>query len=77
MSPAELGKPYTRTAANLDSLYSYRTILLLLFTKIWEENKVEQIEFSVLLMDLTAIATSVFRNTFENLAQYFQMDPKI
>lgn len=77
MSHAELRKLYTKTAANGDSLYSYMTILLILFTKISEENKVEQIEFSVLLMDLTAIATCIFQNTFENLARYFQRGSKI
>lgn len=77
MSHAELRKYYTKTAANGESSYSYRTILFLLFTKILEENKVEQIEFSVLLIDLTAIAMCVFWNTFENLPRYFQITPKI
>lgn len=71
MSHVELGKHYTKAAANEDSLYSYRTILLLLFTKISEENKIEEIEFSILLKDLTDTAMCVWKNILENLAQFF------
>lgn len=53
MSHAELGKYYTQAAANENSLYFYRTIIPLLFNKISEENKIEEIEFSILLKDLT------------------------
>jgi len=76
MSPAEFGKPYTDTAANGDDLYSYRTFLLLLFTKTLEGNKVGQTEFSIWLVDLTVIATPVFQNTFENLSQLFSNGSK-
>lgn len=76
VSHAELGKHYTRTAANGDGPYSYRLVLLLLLTKISKESEVQHPDFSMLLMDLTVIGMCVFQSIFENLAQYFQIAKK-